>query len=280
MAQEEKKDKKSNKTVATKTKSKTETKAKKETKVEAKTKTQKTKKTVSKSTKTADEKTKKTTKKVPSTAKKINKQAKKEDEKIKKILAEQLANIEAIEENEQKKIEENSQEVKVSIQKKRKKYNPEEIAKKIENKKKLPTEQRKKIYKKIAINIIIAWAIVIYFIFVNLGSMHIEEEVFITDLKVFSLTIIAIAIIVFENAYNKDSGKTALFGIETFIVAIATLVSIYIYILHKEMFTWYIAISSFTVTIYYLVKSTIIAIHNKKEYKKTISDVKEIIQED
>lgn len=231
-----------------------------------------------KNTKTTS--TKKTTSKKAPSSKKINKQAKKEDEKIKQILAEQLANIETIEEISEKKANNISQELNTKIEKKRKKYNPEEIAKKIENKKKLPKEEKGKLYKKIIINIVVAWAIVTYFIFVNLGCLHIQGEVFITDLKVFSLTLIAIAIIIFESAYNKDNGSIAIFGIETLVAAIVTLVSIYMYILHQEIYVMYIAIASFVSIIYYILKSIIIGIHAKREYKKTISDVKEIIEED
>ncbi len=43
--------------------------------------------------------------------------------------------------------------------------------------------------------------------------------------KSFSLVIIAFAVILFEQAYNKDSGKIAIFGIETLVIAITTLIS-------------------------------------------------------
>ena len=168
----------------------------------------------------------------------------------------------------------------IKIDKKKKQYDPAEIAQKIENKKKLPKEEKSKLYRKIIINIIVACAMVLYLIFINLGCMHIEGEVFITDLKVFSLTLIAISIIIFESAYSKDDGGFAIFGIETLVVAIITLVSIYIYILHKENYIIYISVVSLVATVYYILKSIIIGIHGKKEYKKTISDVKEIIEED
>ena len=42
----------------------------------------------------------------------------------------------------------------------------------------------------------------------------------------------------------------------------------------------YIIIASATIIVYYIIKAIFIAIHAKKEYKKTISDVKEIIDED
>ncbi len=42
-----------------------------------------------------------------------------------------------------------------------------------------------------------------------------KEEVYNVDLKVFSFIILVIAILLFERAYKKDSGKLCAFGIET-----------------------------------------------------------------
>lgn len=239
-------------------------------------------KTTSRTRKTTTRTKKTTTTKAPSSAKKATKQAKKEDKRIDKILAEQLAKVELVEEKQKEISKKESEDKKEEVvkNKKKKTYNPEEIAKKIEAKKKMPKEQKRKLYSKIGLNILVACAITLYFIFVNLGFLHIEGEVLITDLKVFSLTLIAVSIIMFENAYSKDSGTLTLYGIEILITAIISLISIYVYIINKDIFMSYIIIASAVIIAYYIIKAIFMTIYAKKEYKKTISDVKEIIDED
>ena len=201
-----------------------------------------------------------------------------------------MAKVELVEEKQEEISKKESEDKKEEVvkNKKKKTYNPEEIAKKIEAKKKMPKEQKRKLYSKIGLNILVACAITLYFIFVNLGFLHIEGEVLITDLKVFSLTLIAVSIIIFENAYSKDSGTLTLYGIEILITAIISLVSIYVYIINKDIFMSYIIIASasrkmqafFSIFLKNFKKAIFMTIYAKKEYKKTISDVKEIIDED
>ena len=119
----------------------------------------------------------------------------------------------------------------------------------------------------------------IYFIFLNLGCLNITPESFLVDLKVFSLSLIAVTIMIFENAYNKDSGKIALIGIEFFGVSIITLIAIYVYILHRESFMILTNFVIMLIDLYYIIKATVINIRGKREYKNSISDIKEIIEE-
>ena len=129
------------------------------------------------------------------------------------------------------------------------------------------------------INIALAIAITIYFIFLNLGSLNIAPQSFLVDLKVFSISLIAITIMIFENAYNKDNGPTAIIGIEFFVISIITLISIYIYILYKDLYIPIINFIIMIINLYYILKATIIYINGKRKYKNSISDVKEIIEE-
>ena len=150
----------------------------------------------------------------------------------------------------------------------------------IETAKKMPKDEKKKIYKKVFANIILGIVVTLYFIGIGIGFLNIDGPTFITDLKVFSLSILAIAIILFEFAYGKDDDKTALYGVEMLFVAIMSLVLLYTCILHKDKFIAVANIVACIGVLYYLVKSISIYIREKLKWKKTISDVKEIVAEE
>ena len=140
--------------------------------------------------------------------------------------------------------------------------------------------KKKKIYKKVFSNIILGIVVTLYFIGIGIGFLNIDGPTFITDLKVFSLSILAIAIILFEFAYGKDDDKTALYGVEMLFVAIMSFVLLYTCILHKDKFIAVANIVACIGVLYYLVKSISIYIREKLKWKKTISDVKEIVAEE
>lgn len=56
-------------------------------------------------------------------------------------------------------------------------------------------------------NIAIAIVMVVFLNFIILGFINIENSVFLVDLKVFAVSILAIAIGVFEYAYKKTVEK-------------------------------------------------------------------------
>lgn len=149
-----------------------------------------------------------------------------------------------------------------------------------ERKKKLPEDVQKKITTKTITNMIVGSVITLYLIFIILGFKNIEREVFITDLKVFSVSMIVISIILFENSYKKENKSLAIFGIEVLILAITNLALMYLYIMKKEIFM--IAILSFTmvVILYYIIKSIVTFIKMKKAYCKENSELSEIIEEE
>ena len=132
--------------------------------------------------------------------------------------------------------------------------------------------KKKKIYKKVFENIILGIVVTLYFIGIGIGFLNIDGPTFITDLKVFSLSILAIAIILFEFAYGKDDDKTALYGVEMLFVAIMSLVLLYTCILHKDKFIAVANIVACIGVLYYLVKSISIYIREKLKWKKTIPD--------
>ena len=125
-------------------------------------------------------------------------------------------------------------------------------------------------------NIAIAIVMVVFLNFIILGFINIENSVFLVDLKVFAVSILAIAIGVFEYAYKKDSGKIAIYGIETLILAFAMLAFIYLDIMCHSNFVIITVLITYTIAIYYTVKSKIIYQKMKKQYY--INSMKEIIK--
>lgn len=199
------------------------------------------------------------------------KKSKKTDDRIKQIINEQLNNVDKFEE---------VKEVPAKKKKDKKKIDEKQIEEQIETAKKMPKDEKKKIYKKVFANIILGILVTLYFIGIGIGFLNIDGPTFITDLKVFSLSILAIAIILFEFAYGKDDDKTALYGVEMLFVAIMSLVLLYTCILHKDKFIAVANIVACIGVLYYLVKSISIYIREKLKWKKTISDVKEIVAEE
>ena len=199
------------------------------------------------------------------------KKSKKTDDRIKQIINEQLNNVDKFEE---------VKEVPAKKKKDKNKIDEKQIEEQIETAKKMPKDEKKKIYKKVFANIILGIVVTLYFIGIGIGFLNIDGPTFITDLKVFSLSILAIAIILFEFAYGKDDDKTALYGVEMLFVAIMSLVLLYTCILHKDKFIAVANIVACIGILYYLVKSISIYIREKLKWKKTISDVKEIVAEE
>ena len=84
-------------------------------------------------------------------------------------------------------------------------------------------ENNKIIRKKIFENIIIAIAMMIYFIIINFSYLRMEESILLQGIKIASIVILFFSIIIFEVAYRKDSGRIAINGIEVLVLAIHTL---------------------------------------------------------
>lgn len=209
------------------------------------------------------------------------KKAKKTDERVKQIIKEQLENVKSVNVTEETSPENNNREIK-KTEKKQKlpvKLDEKEIANKIEQTQKMPKEKKKEICKKLLINLAAFLLICIYCVFLSLGYFNMDSSRLVIGLKLFSLALIAVTIVMFEKAYNKESGELALFGIEALFTAILTLILLYLYIISKEQFVVTIVIYSIIAFVYYTIKSIIIKSIKTKEWRKSISDIKEIMQE-
>lgn len=151
----------------------------------------------------------------------------------------------------------------------------QEIKKTIKKKQKLPKEEIGKINKRVFQNILVAACIIIYFIFLNLGQMNIQGEVYITDLKVFSMCILLLAIALIEKAYKKDDGEIAVYGIEMIVLSLVTVALIYVNLMLSTRYVFIVTSISYIFAIYYLIKSIVIYFRKRKKY--FVDNMKEII---
>ena len=157
-----------------------------------------------------------------------------------------------------------------------------EIGKVIKNerKKKLPEEESKKALKQSIWNISVAIIIALYFIFLSLGFKNIERNIFTTDLKVFSISVLVIAIFLFERAYKKENKKIVAYGIELLAIAFFTIALLYICIINPEIFLLSILVMSIISMVYYLIKSLVTYITIKKEYNKQNNELNVVQKEE
>lgn len=140
----------------------------------------------------------------------------------------------------------------------------------------IPEERKKKIIKRIFKNIMIAIVVVTYLIFINLGYYNIEPAKFLVDLQVFSIITIGITIIIFEIAYKKDSDELAIYGIESLILSICTLLTIFIGAKYRDKFSYIMNAIAILFAIYYVAKSIIIYVKMSKKALKRVSDIEKI----
>lgn len=152
----------------------------------------------------------------------------------------------------------------------------EEIEEEIKKQTTISEERKKKIYKKIFKNIIIAITIIVYFIFVNLGYKKLEPSTYLIDQQVFSLITLGITILIFEKAYKKDNDELAIFGIESLVLSIFTLMTIFLVTNYQEKYTYAITTASMFFAIYYVAKSIVIYCKMKNKALKRTSDIRKI----
>lgn len=148
------------------------------------------------------------------------------------------------------------------------------IEEELKQKTKIPEEKMRKIYSRIVENIACAIAFLVYYILIMIGYKNIDANIFITDLKVFSMATIITTVCIFEYSYKKDNGKNAILGMEFLVLSITTLLSLRLYIIYNAKFTSAVASVALLFALYYVVKSTIIYIREKKKAQKETIDSK------
>ena len=154
----------------------------------------------------------------------------------------------------------------------------EDIKNFFKKKKTVPKEELKNINKPVFKNILVAVVVIIYCIFLILGFNNIDGDVYQTDLKVFAMCILFLAILLLEKAYKKDSGTLAIYGIEAIIISIITFALIYVNLMFADKYINIVLIISYVLAIYYVLKSIIIFIRGRKKY--FVEGMKEMINND
>lgn len=224
---------------------------------------------------TATTKFKTKTQAKPRTIKKEeNKKEKTKNKKIKeeKVEKVEIEEIEKVEENKDLIIKKDPKQIIIDEQK------LDKIEEEIKKQKSIPKEKRNKMNKKIFNNIIIGVGIVLYFIFINLDFFTLEPSTYLTDLKVFSVIILGIAITIFEKAYKKDSGELAIYGIEMLVLSICSLMTNYFYLIYNNKYPYIINMISLIFAVYYVAKSIVIYVKMKKSVFYKTSDIHKIIK--
>lgn len=145
----------------------------------------------------------------------------------------------------------------------------------IKSRKKLPKNINEKINRLISKNLLITIFIIIYFMFLNLGLKNIEIYSYIVDTRVFAITILILAISLFEKGYKKDNEGIFLSGIEALLLAIITLIIPYT-AFQSIMVRCLVSLSFIYFAVYYAIKALIQTLKIRRDYKK--GDIREIVQ--
>jgi hypothetical protein len=137
--------------------------------------------------------------------------------------------------------------------------------------------EKQKISEDVFENILLAVAVMLYFIVINFSYYRLDEDVLIIGLKILSSIVLALGIIFLEVAYHKDSGKLAINAIEILFLSGYTLSIMHVVEVKNFVFANYILVSSYVFSVYYLTKSIIVFTKERREYLKSLSDIREIV---
>lgn len=162
--------------------------------------------------------------------------------------------------------------------KREQKKNIEKLEKVLENKKKLPDDYKKRIRKKILKNLVFVISIMLYISLLYLGMYNMPTDLFTLCLKVISMLLALIAIVFFEIGYKKDNEEIWLHGVEIVSMAIFSLYLIYLYSIFYSNFVVLILSAGIISLTYYAIKIMIINRKIEKEYKKSLTDIGEIVK--
>ena len=153
------------------------------------------------------------------------------------------------------------------------------MQKEIENKRKLPEEVKKEIKKTIFHNILIAMIIVLYLCAINILFYQLEQSAFEQQMKFFALGLICITVIVFEIAYQRNSKRTGIIGIELLSCSVISLYIPYIYLFTDVNLKMITTLLPMSIAWYYIIKAIIIYKSGTIKYQNNLSDVKEILKD-
>ena len=129
-------------------------------------------------------------------------------------------------------------------------------------------------------NLLKAIGIMAYFVILNIAYVRMNVDRLMNDIEIFAGTFLVFGLIMLEIAYKKDSGKTAISGIELLVLSMHSLSIKHVITFYQYDFRFYLLTSSYVFAIYYVLKSTIIYTKEKRKYLKNLSDISEIVKEE
>ena len=142
----------------------------------------------------------------------------------------------------------------------------------------IPKDYKKKIRNRIFKNSIIAVLIIAYLIALNILSLYIETAIYILGIKVLCIVLAIVSVIYFELSYRKDNGYFFMHGVEFLILATITLFSVYAYSIFFVTYNNILLYILIGVVIYYIIKTIFTLKNMKKEYYKSLNDIKDIVK--
>lgn len=146
--------------------------------------------------------------------------------------------------------------------------------------KKIPKEISQEILKKIFLNLLIAICIMCYFAILNYSYDKINQDNLLNIIEICSGILLIICLVLFEVSYKKDSGTLAITAIEFLVLTFHSLLIIHIITRYEYQFQFYILTSSYTISVYYVLKSIILYTKGRREYLKGLSDISEIVKKE
>lgn len=144
--------------------------------------------------------------------------------------------------------------------------------------KKLTPELKTKIRKTFVKSFAMIGLILVYMGLITLAFYKMELNTLATDLKVIGTGFLVVSIIKFEQGYKKDNEGIFLVGVEFLVLALISLFMTALIseeeVFFKNVVTGICVFSA----IYYLIKTWVIRRKIKKQHKKQMSDIRDIVK--
>lgn len=144
--------------------------------------------------------------------------------------------------------------------------------------KKLTPELKTKIRKTFGKSFAMIGLVLVYMLLITLAFYKMELNTLATDLKVIGAGFLVVSIVKFEQGYKKDNEGIFLVGVEFLILALISLFMTALISAEETFFRNVVTGICIFSVIYYLLKAFIIRRKIKKQHKKQISDIRDIVK--
>lgn len=119
-----------------------------------------------------------------------------------------------------------------------------------------------------------------YFMFFNILNNEVSQFILEKYINFSSMIFLLTSIVIIEIAYKKEKTSTMFYGLEFFALAIFVLLIQHIPKIIGCDVQAYTLIGSYSIAIYYMLKSAILYTKEKKKQLEEYSDIKEIVKEE